>query len=137
MVEKYFVNAPEIIERKDYQKIFSYDSGNRKTLDPWYSLNPVYSQILEECKTIAEQPERHQIVQSKDINSCFRYISFNPSEKILFVTAHFRSQNNLTHKDDFAFICKCIINYMASSMLFNDFQIMIVIDEFLTIKETK
>jgi len=136
-LNKFCINDTKKIKEKKYQYQYTYnnlliDEEIIKEYKKW----PPYKKIMEECYLIKHYPDRHQIIQSEDINSCCRYLSFNPDKKneILYVSVHFRSQNNLMEKYDKNFINKCIDNYLQSQYpYYNEVIIKVLVDEYLLI----
>jgi len=134
----YCINDDKKIVEKKFQYQYTYENLliDDEVIES-YKMWPAYKMMMEDCFLIKHESDRHQIVQSNDINSCCRYISFNPDKKnkILYVSAHFRSQNNLMKKYDRIFINKCIDNYLQGlPPLYNEVSIKVMIDEYLIIK---
>ena len=134
-LKHYCINDENKILKKKirYSYSFKYFEPNLEIIK-FYKTWPSYNKMLNEIIHLNEKADRHKILQSEDLNSCLRYISFNVDNKnVLNIQAHFRSQNQYMREYDKHFLCMISKNYINSDKV-KSIKFNIIVDEYLICK---
>lgn len=133
-LNQYCKNKPEEIISATifYHYSFNHFEPDNEIIEA-YKKWPCYNVMLYEVDIVKVKPERHRILQSEDINSCLRYISFNYERDKLSISAHFRSQNQIMQEYDKHYLCR-IGRIFNKSDFIQPIIYNVTVDEFLIIK---
>lgn len=135
LIDTFINDKKRILDRFfNYKYEINYREPISCVLQEHNEVLPGYKKWADDCALVRDKPDRHKIVQSDDINSCFRYMSFNEKNiNELNITFHFRSQNQLTKLWDEEWALSCI-NTFLNGKIYKYINITVYIDEFIIVK---